>query len=123
MKKIGLLGILMMFALLAGCEDAQKNQQLATCQQEKQQIQVQLDQANSIIQQKDLQIEKLKGEVRNINQKALESIRTMMERQNAKDIELKNNLKEKEALVKELQQKLNAMQAPATATGTEAGEM
>ena len=119
MKKIGLLGILMVFVLLAGCNDAQKNDQLIACQQEKAMLQAQLDQANDSIGKKDQQIEKLKGDVREVNQKALESIRTMMERQNAKDVELKNKLKAKEAEAKELQQKLDAMQA---STGT-ASEM
>lgn len=140
MKKISLLGILMMAALLAGCENAEKKAQLVTCQQEKQQLQTQMDQANATLQQKDQQIDKLKGDVREVNQKALESIRTMMEKQNAKDVELKNKLKDKEAELKtlqqqvselkekaaqveELQQKLNKLEAQQADTTGDAGQM
>lgn len=111
MKKISVLGILMMALLLTGCENAEQKAQLVTCQQEKQQLQSQVDQANATIQQKDQQIDKLKGDVREVNQKALESIRTMMEKQNAKDVELKNKLKDKEAEVKTLQQQVNELKA------------
>ena len=103
MKKLGLLATLFVMALLTGCKDTQMNDQLVTCQQQKQLVQSQLDSANQTVQQKDEQIDKLKGEVREVNQKALESIRTMMERQNAKDIELKNKLKDAEAQAQALQ--------------------
>ncbi len=79
------------------------------CQQENQVLQTQLDQANTTVAKKDKMIEDLKGEIQAVNQKAFESIRTILEKQNTKDVELKNKLKEKEALVKELQQKLEAM--------------
>lgn len=103
MKKFSLLAILLSAALLTGCKDVQTTEQLVTCQQEKQEVQSQLELANLSVQQKDEQIDKLKVEVREVNQKALESIRTMMERQNAKDIELKNKLKEAQDQAQALQ--------------------
>lgn len=123
MKKISLLAILLTAALLTGCEDVQTNEQLVTCQQEKQEVQSQLDLANLSVQQKDEQIDKLKAEVREVNQKALESIRTMMERQNAKDIELKNKLKDAEAQVQALQGQVTAKDTQIQALQTQANEM
>lgn len=140
MKKISLLAILLTAALLTGCKDVQTSEQLVTCQQEKQEVQSQLELANLSAQQKDEQIDKLKGEVREVNQKALESIRTMMERQNAEDIKLKtklkdaeaqvqtlqtqvNELKEKAAQVETLQQKINELQAQQAEPAAETGDM
>lgn len=102
--------MLVAVVLLAGCQNAQKEAEIATCQQEKMDLQGQLDQANATIQQKDQNVEELKAKNRELNQKALESIRTMMEKQNAKDVEVKNQLKAKEAEAATLQQKTNELQ-------------
>ena len=124
MKKISLLVMLTAIAFLAGCQDAQKDAEIATCQQEKMDLQGQiaacqqgkldlqgqLDQANATIQQKEQKVENLQEKNRELNQKALESIRTMMEKQNAKDIELKNKLKSKDAEIVALQQKVKELQ-------------
>ncbi len=99
MKKIGLLSMVIAFVLLAGCQDSQ----LSTCQEEKLALQGQLDEANTTIAQKDKKIEGLKDEVFKVNQKAFQSVRTMLEKQNAKDIERKKKIAELEAQVKQLQ--------------------
>lgn len=119
MKNVGLLGIMVTFVLLAGCQDAQ----LMNCQQESQVLQTQLDQANATVAKKDKMIENLKGEIQTINQKAMEGIRTILEKQSAKDEELRNKLKAKEAEITELQQKLAAMQAPTVDADTGEGGM
>ncbi|MBC8377975.1 MAG: hypothetical protein H8E62_02250 [Planctomycetes bacterium] len=119
MKHVGLLGIMATFVLLAGCQDTQ----LINCQQENQALQTQLDQAKATATAKDKKIEDLEGEIQTVNQKALESIRTILEKQNAKDVELKNKLKIKEAEAAELQQKLDAMQAPVVDADTGEGGM
>ena len=110
MKKISLFVMLAAVALLAGCQDTQREAEIATCQQEKMDLQGQLMQANATIRQKDQKVEELEGKNWELNQKALEGIRTMMEKQNAKDIELKNKLKAKEAEAATLQQKVNTLQ-------------
>ena len=131
MKRIALLVMVMMLVVLAGCRDAEKEQQLITCQQEKQQLQTQLDQT---LQEKDQTIDALKAEVREVNQKAMESVRTMMEKQHAKDLERKkelqtarlmsqslqsqvhsqnNELKKKEAQIQSLQEQLDDLQEKA----------
>lgn len=127
MKKMSLLVMLAAVALLAGCQDAQKDAELAGCQQEKLDLQSQLDQANATVQQKDQKIEAMKGEITKLNQTALESITTMMQKQNAKDVELKNKLKAKEIeagglqkTVQELKAQLNAAKAAAKTVETAA---
>ena len=110
MKKMTLFVMLAVMALLVGCQSAQQKAELTTCQQEKFDLQGQLEQANATIQQKDQAVEKQKAEIRELNQKALESIRTMMEKQNAKDVEVKNQLKAKQAEAATLQQQVNALQ-------------
>ncbi len=121
MKKWIMPMIVIAAALLAGCNESEKvDTELVLCQQQVQQLQAHLDQANQTIARKDEQIGGLQDEVREINQKALESIQVMMQKQSVKDTELKDKLTASQQEVKELQEKLSRMQ---TDEGTGGGEM
>ena len=73
MKKMSLFIMLATVGLLLAVRTPRKKHKLITCQQEKVDMQGQLDQANATILQKDQKIEAIKGENRELNQKALKS--------------------------------------------------
>ena len=95
MKIAGLLTVMVVAVCLVGCENAE----LVTCQQEKTVLQGQLDQANN-------QIEALKAENVEMQTKAMESITTMMQKQAKKDEELKKNLADAKAELKNVKDQL-----------------
>lgn len=107
MKTVSLFAVLAIAVCLIGCEDPK----LVTCQQEKDVLQGQLDQANAVITEKDTNIEALKTKNAEIQTKAMESITTIMTKQAAKDNELKQKLVEKAAQVQELEVKVTALEA------------
>lgn len=53
----------------------------------------------------------IQNQVREINETALESITTMLQKQSVKDAELKDKLKASQEEVKQLQQQIKHMQA------------
>ncbi|RKY14302.1 MAG: hypothetical protein DRP52_00375 [Planctomycetota bacterium] len=107
MKTVSLFAVLAIAVCLIGCEDPK----LVTCQQEKDALQGQLDQANATITEKDTNIEALKAENTEIQTKAMESITTIMTKQAAKDSQLKEDLAEKTVQVQELEVKVAALEA------------
>ncbi len=92
MKSVSLFAMVAITVCLIGCENAE----LVTCQQEKEALQGQLDQANTAITEKDNKIETLKTESAEIQTKTMESITLIMTKQAAKDKELKEKLAQKE---------------------------
>ncbi|HOK96032.1 MAG TPA: hypothetical protein PK052_04755 [Anaerohalosphaeraceae bacterium] len=114
MKKTSIIAVLAAVLWLAGCE----NKELTTCQQDNQTLQEQvhtlqqqLQQAQAAAAEKDQKIEALKAENTKVQTQAMESIKTMMEKQAAHDAEVKKNLDAKTQEAKDLQQKLQASQA------------
>ncbi len=110
MKKVSLLGILAVVILMAGCGEDPK---LTTCQQENTDLQAKLAKAASTIEQNELMIDKLKAENTEVQKKALESIRTIMEKQNAVTVEKNNKLKAEQEKTKELEKKIMELEAAA----------
>lgn len=113
MKKTALLSVLVTIALLAGCGG--ENPKLVTCQQEKADLQAQLQQANEAVQQKEAAlakqqatIDELKAENTEVQKKALDSIRTIMQKENAAKVDLKKQLNAAKQKVKELEAKAAA---------------
>jgi hypothetical protein len=92
MKIVSLFAVLAIAVCLVGCENAE----LVTCQQDKDLLQGQLDQANTAIMEKDANIEALKANNIEDQNTAMKSITTMMTKQAAKDNELKEKLAQKE---------------------------
>ncbi len=114
MKKTVLLGVLASIVLLAGCGE---NPKLTACQQEKADLQTQLDQANEAVQtkeaalaEKEATIDKLKADNTEVQKKALESIRTIMQKENKAKVDAKKKLDAEKVKVKELQQKESELQ-------------
>ena len=106
MKTVSLFAVLAIAVCLIGCENAE----LVTCQQEKDLLQGQLDQANAAITNKDTNIEALKTENTEIQTKAMESITAMMTKQAEKDNLLKQKLVEKAKQVKDLEIKVASLE-------------
>ena len=115
MKAISFLAALCVVVCLIGCE----NTELVNCQQS-------LEQATATIAEKDSKIEALKVENTDMQTKAMENITTMMQKQDAKDKQVKkeladtkeqlNSLKaqlaDKENLIKELSSKIAEHKCP-----------
>ena len=102
-----------MAVCLVGCE----NSELVTCQQEKQVLQTKidtlqqnLDGAKSTVTEKDKQIEKLKAKNIEAQNTAMQSITTMMKKQAEADNKLKQKLVERAQQIKELQDKVAALE-------------
>ncbi|MCI0499912.1 MAG: hypothetical protein L0Y36_09580 [Planctomycetales bacterium] len=106
MKKASIVVALIAAVCLVGCE----NKELVTCQQENQTLQQQVKQVQAAVAEKDQKIEAMKAENTAIQTKAMESIKTMMEKQGARDTEVKKALDAKTREVSELQKKLQAAQ-------------
>jgi chromosome segregation ATPase len=107
MKIVSLLSVLVITLCLIGCENAE----LVTCQQEKEVLQSQMDQANATITGKDSEITALKSKNVADQNLAMESITTVMTKQAAKDKKLNDALTQKKQEVTHLQQKVTALQA------------
>jgi len=107
MKTVSLLAVVAIAVCLIGCENAE----LVSCQQDKDLLQGQLDQATAATAKRDAQIEALKTENTEMQTKAMESITTIMTKQAAKDNELKQKLVGKNEQVQELEVKVAALEA------------
>ena len=106
MRIVGLLLVVIAAVCLTGCEDTK----LVTCQQENATLQGQLDQANAAIAAKDTKIEELKAKNVADQTTAMESISTMMQKQADADNKIKQKLVERAQQVKELQDKVAALE-------------
>ena len=109
MKTVSLFAVLAIAVCLIGCEDAE----LVTCQQEKEVLQGQVDQATAAISEKDTEIESL--EAKNINSQnlAMESITTMMTKQAEKDKQDQQKIQDLKEKVAALEAQINTHVCPA----------
>jgi chromosome segregation ATPase len=105
MKKLFAVLMLSAVVLLAGCQ----NPELINCQEENQSLQASvsalqqdLNAAKEALTKKDKTIENLRSENVDMQNKAMESIKTMMERQAVKDQELKDKLASAQQQAKQL---------------------
>lgn len=106
MKIVSLIVVLTIGICLIGCEDPE----LVTCQQEKDMLQSQLDQANSALAKKDSKIASLKTENTEMQTQAMESIATMMQKQAENDNKIKQKLVERAAEIKALKEKVASLE-------------
>lgn len=109
MKKLYAAAVLSAIVLLAGCQ----NPELVNCQEENQSLQASvsalqqdLNAAREAVAKKDKSIQDLRSENVDLQNKAMESIKTMMERQAAKDQELKDKLATTQQQLKQLTEQL-----------------
>ncbi|MHC4882128.1 MAG: hypothetical protein ACYTFX_02600 [Planctomycetota bacterium] len=105
MKTVSLLAVLMIAICLVGCENAE----LVTCQQEKDTLGGQLEQANAAVAEKDNHIAALKAENTEMQTKAMQSISMMMTKQAEKDKQLKAEIVEKSQQIKNLKAQIAAL--------------
>ena len=110
MKTVSLLSVLMVAVCLVGCE----NPDLVTCQQEKEALQGQLEQANAAIAEKEARIEKMKADNIAMQNKAMESITTMMQKQATKDKEMKQALSQKKKEAARLRERVHELEKQVT---------
>ena len=103
MKTVSLFAVLAIAVCLIGCENAE----LIDCQQDKDILQGQVDQANAAIAEKDAEIESLEAENVKAQNLAMESITTMMTKQAAKD-------KQDQQKIRDLKEKVAALEAEVT---------
>ena len=92
MKTVSLFAVLVVAVCLVGCD----NSELVNCQQDKDLLQGELDQANTKI----VALEEKNANDQNL---AMESITTMMNKQAEKDNELKQKLAEREDQIQDLE--------------------
>ena len=111
MKKIGLWMATATIVLLTGCE----SQELVTCRQDKETLlnkttalQQELDQAVAALQQKDAEIVKIKAQNIDMQNKAMESIMTMLKKEEDRSRTLQAVIAEKEAALKTTRQSADA---------------
>jgi septal ring factor EnvC (AmiA/AmiB activator) len=100
MKTVSLFAVLAIAVCLIGCENAE----LVDCQQDKDILQGQVDQANAAIAEKDAEIESLEAENVKAQNLAMESITTMMTKQAEKD-------KQDQQKIQDLKEKVAALEA------------
>ena len=103
MKTVRLFAVLAIAVCLIGCENAE----LIDCQQDKDILQGQVDQATAAITEKDAKIESLEAENVKAQNLAMESITTMMTKQAAKD-------KQDQQKIRNLKEKVAALEAEVT---------
>lgn len=113
MKHTGLLGLTVALLLVVGCESPE----LVTCRQDRQMLEQQtetlqkeLNQARATIERKDAEIAKIRTENIEIQQQAMESIMTMLGREQERATRLQTALNEKEKALKAEQEKTAALQ-------------
>lgn len=106
MKTLSLLSALLLAVCVVGCE----NSELVTCQQEKEVLQGELDQANATITKKDTKIENLETENVEMQTKAMESIQVMMNKQAEKDKELEGIIDDLKAQNKMKQDRITELE-------------
>ena len=106
MKIVSLLSVLVVVVCLVGCLIAE----LVNCQQDKDILQGQLDQANATIAEKNSEIETLKTENTEMQNTAMESIKTIMTKQAEKDNQLKQKLVEGAQQIQTLKEKVAALE-------------
>jgi outer membrane murein-binding lipoprotein Lpp len=101
--KTAVIGAVMVgLFLICGCEDTQ----LVQCQKENTTLKADLQKANAQVTAADAKVEELKKKDQETQTKALDAIRTMLEKQEAKS-------REKDARIKQLETELETMKAAA----------
>lgn len=96
MKHVGVGAILMAAMLLVGCA----NKELVTCQENNKALQQELSQATATLQQKDASIAKIKAENVDMQNKAMESIASMLKKEEDRSKKLQASIAEKDGLLK-----------------------
>ena len=110
MKTVSLLAVVAIAVCLIGCENAE----LVSCQQDKNLLQGQLDQATAATAKRDAQIEALKTENTEMQTKAMESITTMMTKQAEKDKQDQQKIRDLKEKVAALEAQINTHVCPAS---------
>ena len=103
MKTVRLFAVLAIAVCLIGCENAE----LIDCQQDKDMLQGQVEQATAAISEKDAEIKSLEAENIQAQNLAMESITTMMTKQAEKD-------KQDQQKIRDLKEKVAALEAEVT---------
>ena len=103
MKTVSLFAVLAIAVCLIGWENAE----LIDCQQDKDMLQGQVDQATAAISEKDAEIKSLEAENIQAQNLAMESITTMMTKQAEKD-------KQDQQKIRDLKEKVAALEAEVT---------
>jgi chromosome segregation ATPase len=114
MKNLAVAAMLAGFVVLCGCE----NKQLVNCQAENSQLKAELDQAKAEVaaaNEKVVKAETATADAKKKDQetqtKALEAIRTMLEKQQKVTNDLNASVKAKEGEIKTLQDQIAQMKA------------
>lgn len=110
---------------LCGCE----NKQVRTCQDENAALKAQLEKskvelasAQKVVAEKDAEIAKQKAEVDKTSTTALESIRSMLTKENAAKAEMKKKMDAKDVQIKELEAKIADLSKPVEAPAAPAAQ-
>jgi septal ring factor EnvC (AmiA/AmiB activator) len=111
MKNAGVWVLVAAAIVLAGCE----NKALVTCRQDNQTLQAQtntlqqeLAQANAKVQQKDAEIAKIKEENVAMQNTAMESIMSMLKKEEERSKKLQTSIAEKDTAIKGEREKVTA---------------
>lgn len=105
MKNVVVCVALTAALLLTGCA----NTELTAAQQNSQALQQQLNQANVTIQEKDAEIAKIRSENVDMQTTAMESIATMLKKEEERSKKLQATIAAKDEQIAQLQEKVEAM--------------
>ena len=105
MKNVVVCVALTAALLLTGCA----NTELTAAQQNSQALQQQLNQANATIQEKDAEIAKIRSENVDMQTTAMESIATMLKKEEERSKKLQATIAAKDEQIAQLQEKVEAM--------------
>jgi chromosome segregation ATPase len=107
MKTLNLLLALLLAVCVVGCE----NSELIDCQQDRESLEGQLDEANAAVAEKETKIEKLKADNLEAQSKAMEGISAIITKEQAQKEKLNEQLGEKNQEIQTLKEKVVALQA------------
>lgn len=102
MKTAAVVVVLSGLIILCGCENAQ----LTRCQQENAELKAQAQKARTELTAANAKVDELKKKDAETQTKALDAVRTMLEKQHARDLE-------KDARINQLQAELDKMKVAA----------
>ena len=97
--------------LLAVCVIGCENSELIDCQQDREVLEGQLDEANAAVAKKDAEIEKLQADNLEAQTKAMEGISSIITKEQAQKEELKSKMIEKAEEAQALKEKVAALEA------------
>jgi septal ring factor EnvC (AmiA/AmiB activator) len=98
MKKAAFAAIMLGLFVLCGCEDAQ----LVQCQKENAALKAEVQKAQAQTQAAETKMDQLKKKDQETQTKALEAIRVMLEKQEAKNREKDTRIKQLEAVLEKM---------------------